>query len=41
MTQLTWEKTLFALSSWVYNMFATGKGNLYALSFVDSLCIRR
>ena len=36
MAKLTWEKKLLLLSSWVYNIFATGKRNLYALSFVDS-----
>lgn len=37
MTQLTWEKTLLSLSSWVYNIFGTAKRNLFvALCFVDS-----
>lgn len=37
MTQLTWEKTLLSLSSWVHNIFGTGKRNLFvALCFVDS-----
>ena len=37
MTQLTWEKTLLSLSSWVHNILGTGKRNLFvALCFVDS-----